>query len=107
MYKDYNLVNFMREESKEMWRRSKVPRRVQSGEEQPPWPRTGSSGALEHWRRGLIGAVQSWANGSLDNVIWLFVKLMDHFKVWEQVYEILVERKQGVLAPAAAALLAA
>ena len=106
-YKDYNLVTFMREESKEMWRRSKVPRRVQSGEEQPSRPRTGSSGALEHWRRGLIGAVQSWANGALDNVIWLIVKLMDHFNIWEQVYEILVERKQGVLAPAAAALLAA
>ena len=107
MYKDYNLVTFQREESKEMWRRSIVPRRRQSGEEQPSRPRTGSSGALEHWRRGLIGAVQSWANGSLDNVIWLIVKLMDHFNIWEQVYEILVERKQGVLAPAAAALLAA
>ena len=107
MYKDYNLVTFQREESKEMCRRSNVPRRLQSGEEQPPLPRTGSSGALEHWRRGLIGAVQSWANGSLDNVILLIVKLMDHFNIWEQLYEILVERKQGVLAPAAAALLAA
>ena len=38
-------------------------------------------GALEHWRRGLVGAVQDWAAGSLDNVVTLLVRLVLHFKV--------------------------
>ena len=43
--------------------------------------RWGEEGALEHWRRGLVGAVQDWAAGSLDNVVTLLVRLVLHFKV--------------------------
>ena len=46
-----------------------------------PLPRTGEHGALEHWRRGLVGCVQDWAAGSLHNVAVLLVRLVNHFKV--------------------------
>ena len=45
------------------------------------------NGALSHWRRGLIGAVQDWADGSLDNVVMLLLRLISHFKLTEQILE--------------------
>lgn len=102
-YKDYSLVTFMREESKEMWRRQVVPERLDSGAAQPPMPRTGASGALEHWRRGLVGAFQSWAVGSLDYVIMLVMKIIDHFKIGKDIHELLKPWKQGVCSAALAA----
>ena len=93
-FKDYSHVTFVREEVKEMWQRSKVPQQLEPDEE-PGKPRMGAVGALEHWRRGLIGAVQSWAAGSLSNVIFLVMKIIDYFKVWEDVYILLQERDAG------------
>ena len=93
-YKDYTLVTFRREESKEMIRRAVVPK--EQPESAPPKPRTGELGALEHWRRGLIGAVQSWAAGSIENAILLLVRLIDHFNVVNQIFDILNARRTGV-----------
>lgn len=47
----------------------------------------GAEGALEHWRRGLVGACCDWAAGSLENVVDLMVRLIKHFKVskWQQL----------------------
>ena len=94
-YKDYSLLTFQREEGKEMWRRSVVPKRLGADAERPPQPRTGASGALLHWRRGLVGAMQSWAVGALDFVVLLTMKLIDHFNISQEIYELL-KRKEGV-----------
>ena len=94
-FKDYSLSTFRREESREMWRRSIVPKRLGPDAEQPGMPRRGETGALEHWRRGLIGAVQSWAAGSLENVILLVIRLIDFFEIWEDIYEHLKQKHAG------------
>ena len=44
--------------------------------QEPPVPRGGKEGFLHHHRRGLIGAVQSWARGSRDHVVSMLVALI-------------------------------
>jgi hypothetical protein len=39
-------------------------------------PRTGVDGCLQHWRRGLISAVQSWARGCKANVVYMLMALV-------------------------------
>lgn len=46
-----------------------------------PAPPDGEDGALRHWRRGLAGCICDWAAGSLDNVVKLIVRVINHFKV--------------------------
>jgi hypothetical protein len=77
-YKDYNLIMWQKTTGVMMNRRAKEPRA-----DMPPTQmlRYGERGALEHWRRGLVGAVQDWADGSLANVVMLLVRLVSHFKV--------------------------
>ena len=77
-YKDYNLITWQKTTGRIMNRRAKEPRA-----DMPPTQmlRYGEHGALEHWRRGLVGAVQDWADGSLANVVMLLVRLVSHFKV--------------------------
>ena len=77
-YKDYNLIMWQKTTGRIMNRRAKEPRA-----DMPPTQmlRYGERGALEHWRRGLVGAVQDWADGSLANVVMLLVRLVSHFKV--------------------------
>ena len=55
-----------------------------------PLPRTGENGALQHWRRGLVGCVQDWAGGSLDNVVQLLMRLIAHFGVEDKISSELV-----------------
>jgi len=57
-YKDYNLIMWQKTTGVMMNRRAKEPRA-----DMPPTKklRYGELGALEHWRRGLVGAVQDWA----------------------------------------------
>ena len=52
-------------------------------------PPDGAEGALLHWRRGLVGAVQDWACGSEDTIIILLVRLIAHFKLADKVVEAL------------------
>ena len=55
-----------------MNRRAKEPKAAVTA----PAPRDGVNGALAHWRRGLVGCVQDWADGSLENVITLLLRLI-------------------------------
>lgn len=50
-------------------------------EAEKPSPRDGLDGAMDHWRRGLVGGICDWAAGSLENVVILIVRLVDRFKV--------------------------
>eukprot|EP00965_Chrysotila_dentata_P023812 789031-Pleurochrysis_carterae.AAC.1 len=36
---------------------------------------------LFHWRRGVVGSLQDWAQGSIANVIKLIVMAINYFKV--------------------------
>ena len=95
-YKDYTLATFRTLEAKQMLRRSVVPKRgVQAAE-----PRRGKDGAMENWRHGLVGGVQAWALGSLENVVKLVLKLIQHFQIAEAIRELL---PSGVAAPVLAA----
>ena len=80
-YNRYTLEAWRRLEAEEDRRRSVIPER---GVQRKP-PRKGKDGALTHQRRGLVGAVQSWADGSIENVILLMVRLIEHFKVRAEV----------------------
>ena len=84
-YKEYSLETFRKLEAEEVRRRSVVPERGLQRRQ----PRTGKLGALHHWRRGLIGAIQSWADGSLENVVILVLWLINHFEISEQILELL------------------
>ena len=80
-YIDYDLEAWRRTTGQLMWRRAKP---ICAGAE-AVLPRNGVDGALHHWRRGLVGAVQDWANGSKANVVWLLLRLMEHFDVKEEM----------------------
>jgi len=63
-YDEYTLQEFLRQESW-LWAR----RSVELSDEAPArlpseLPRGERDGPLQHWRRGLVGAVQDWAEGS-------------------------------------------
>jgi hypothetical protein len=47
---------------------------------EPLAPHKGVDGFLQHWRRGLIGAVQSWARGCKTRVVNMLMTLIrpDH-----------------------------
>ena len=38
-----------------------------------------------HWRRGIFGALQSWACGSLGAIVHMLAACAVHFKVEDQV----------------------
>ena len=81
MYKEYSLQTFRALEAKQMHKRSILP---ECGVQARPL-RSGEEGAMHHWRHGLVGAVQSWADGSLDHVVTLILKLVDHFQIADQI----------------------
>ena len=95
-YKDYTLTTFMREESKEMVRRAIIPRELVVLGVPLPQLRRGEEGALEHWRRGLVGAVQSWAAGSIENVIKLILRLINHFNISSEIFDVLEGMRPGI-----------
>ena len=41
----------------------------------------GKEGALDHWRRGLVGAVQDWAEGSTQDAVCLIVSLIERLQL--------------------------
>ena len=81
-YIDYDLEAWRRTTGQLMWRRAKPI----SAAAEAPLPRNGVDGALFHWRRGLVGALQDWANGSKANIVWLLLRLMEHFDVKEEMH---------------------
>ena len=67
----WDLKQWRTQEDEEQQRRSMkvgLPAGQSAGAEPLP-PRTGKEGYLQHWRRGLIGAVQSWARGCKAHVV--------------------------------------
>ena len=81
MYKNYNLATFRQLEAKQMQRRSIIPERGVPAEAL----RRGKDGAMDHWRHGLVGAVQAWAVGSLETVIKLVMQLIKHFGISAEI----------------------
>ena len=76
-YEGLSIVQWHRTMGEIMNRRAVLPR---EGVHRPK-PPEGEEGALNHWRRGLAGAVCDWAAGSMDNVVILLIRLVNHFKV--------------------------
>lgn len=44
-------------------------------------PRGQQNGPLHHWRRGLVGAVQDWAEGSKADAVRLVFSLIEHLEL--------------------------
>lgn len=76
-YSGYSLETWLNTTGEIMNRRAKVPQESVTATRLVE----GREGALEHWRRGLVGTVQDWAVGSLENVVTLLVRLVSYFKV--------------------------
>jgi hypothetical protein len=73
---EWDISQWRTQEDEEQKRRAvKLVDASGSTEQQPLAPRTGKDGYLQHWRRGLIGAVQSWARGSKEHAISMVVAL--------------------------------
>ena len=84
----YSLNTWRKLETEVQQRRLLQPRR---GVEMPP-RRRGARGPLEHWRRGLVGCLQDWAEGSLEMVIFLITRLIEHFGIVDDIYKVLKTR---------------
>ncbi|KAL1495363.1 hypothetical protein AB1Y20_016732 [Prymnesium parvum] len=103
-YKDWDLAQFMTRMGEVMSRRAKL-----CTEESRPAPRNDGSDdkdALHHWRRGLVGAVQDWADGSLENAAILILRLITHFNSTndgfkDRVLNELLDDKGGMMKQAA------
>ena len=85
-YSQYTPSQWLSTTGEIMGARAKVPK----ADVTKPLPRTGENGALQHWRRGLVGCVQDWAGGSLDNVVQLLMRLIAHFGVEDKISSELV-----------------
>jgi hypothetical protein len=100
----YDLEQWQLQYDKESRRRDvKIgePAELAAGREPPAAPKTGKDGFLQHSRRGLIGAVQSWARGSKEHVVSMLVALIssEHgFGVASEVRKRLENPKQARLA---------
>jgi hypothetical protein len=64
-YDQYGLEEFQRQETW-LWTRRRVELSDSARARLPDEMRRGEKeGPLQHWRRGLVGAVQDWAEGSM------------------------------------------
>ena len=62
-YDEYSLKEFLRQESW-LWERRRVALSDALARLPAELPRGERDGPLHHWRRGLVGVVQDWAEGS-------------------------------------------
>ena len=75
-YADYDLHTWRKLEG-EVWDRRRVAlSRDVPGRLPEQMPRGERDGPLHHWRRGLVGAVKDWANGSAADAVNILVKLI-------------------------------
>ena len=71
-YGEYSLLKFQELEAKEQARRAVVPDR---SNRERAMPRGGDSrGWFSHWRRGINGALCSWAQGSLGAIVYMLAR---------------------------------
>jgi hypothetical protein len=54
----------------------------------------GADGPMQHWRKGLLGAVQYWAAGSRAYAVHLLVEVTRHFRLTELVRAQLDQEKE-------------
>ena len=80
-YSNYTQLQWHQTTGQIMNARAKEPK---AGVIKPP-PRDGDSGALLHWRRGLVGCMHDWAGGSRGNVVRLLMRLVAHFEVEDEI----------------------
>jgi hypothetical protein len=78
----YSKGTYQKLETEAMWRRAKVPKADVTA---PPPPFGAVNGALHHHRRGLVGAFNDWADGSLENVIILLERVAREYGVIEEL----------------------
>ena len=91
-YGEYTSAIWRRLEAAVQVRRKVVPQR---GVEKPVH-RKGARGPLHHWRRGLVGAVQDWAEGSMEMVVVLIMRLIQFFNVADDILELIKQHDAGV-----------
>lgn len=60
----------------EIWNRRRVPLSDGKPARQPEQMPRGENGPLDHWRRGLVGALQDWAEGSKADAAKLVISLI-------------------------------
>eukprot|EP00966_Prymnesium_polylepis_P270578 6250855-Prymnesium_polylepis.1 len=63
----------------------------------------GADGWRHHWRHGMIGGVQYWADGSRANAIKMLVGLADEFGVKDEVGQQLDPQRDSIAAERAVA----
>ena len=79
----YSLAMFRQLEVKEQQRRAVE---IDYNKRSRQLPRGDSSrGWLTHWRRGVAGALCSWAMGSLGAIIFMLARCAEHFKVVDEL----------------------
>ena len=71
--------------------------------EEVPAMRDGIDGWRQHWRHGLVGAVQFWAHGHRANVVKMLVGLATDFGVANDVGEQLDPERASIAAERAIA----
>jgi hypothetical protein len=71
---DWELARWNEKEKDEQERRAV---RIDVSADENARPRTGVDGFLQHWRRGLTGAVLSWARGCMAHVVYMLLMLSD------------------------------
>ena len=81
-WKDWVLSRFRKHES-ELERRRAVD--IDDTDNDESIPRPGANGWRHHPRRGLIGGIKDWAEGSTHKVAFMLAELVDEFGVQDEV----------------------
>ena len=80
-YDGYTEQDWQRQESW-LWSRRREPLQAdKAGRKPEKMPRGHSDGPLHHWRRGLVGAVQDWAEGSKADAATLVLSLIKELEL--------------------------
>ena len=80
-YDAYTEQEWQRQESW-LWSRRREPLHAdKAGRAPEQMPRGRSDGPLHHWRRGLVGAVQDWAEGSKADAATLVLSLIKELEL--------------------------
>jgi hypothetical protein len=86
MYARWSTAKWNELETKEQKRRGvAVPSEGEADPQQASLPRGERDGWHKHWRRGLFGALQSWAAGSRGAIVYMLAACATHFNVVREV----------------------
>ena len=94
-------VEQWRKEEGVSWNRRRVPLSGEPGRPPSKLPRPSKNddkgngiGYLDHWRRGLVGAVLDWAEGSDDDDAYMLAKLVAHLGLQKKLKGLLFQKEQ-------------